>query len=392
MKKLFAVLLCLLLALSLIGCVEAETPSTTDPSDDGTSETLVAETLTFSESKREDKINWYGRCYHDTGKATVSINNSSSGFEVSFYGTELKAEFIATKSTMNAPELSGNGYLCVFIDGETDFRQAETIELDVTDGSAAEVVLAQGLEKGEHTVKVLKVTEVKYTQAYVKSITSDGGFKAPPEKPSLKLEIIGDSITAGANAMREYSIDVITTDSENSLASYGAIAAARLNAQFNVVCRSGLTVSGGTGGTQYKKLADYYGLYSEKDTVAWDFSEYIPDAVIIDLGTNDKLVNVSDTVIKKAYKEALDTIRSHYPDAYIFCCTGAMGDDTENDYAYQLGVLVGTIADEYNAAGDGKIVHVELSQKTTAGHPKAQTHRTNGLGLVATIRSVMGLN
>ncbi len=376
-----AVLLCFFLGCLLFGCGNPET--TVPPEEE---RPLIADTISFNESKREDKINWYGRCYHDTQKGNVSISNSSAGFEVAFYGTTLSARISATASAWKAPELSGNGYLCVFLDGETKYENATCIELSDTSGEPAVVLLAEGLEKGEHTARIIKITEVKYTQAYVWSVTSDGGFVAPPSKPAIKLELIGDSITAGANAMREDTADETGTDSENSLASYGAVAARMLGAQCNVVARSGLTVAGGESGTRFAKIADYYGLYSEKDNIAWDFTQYVPDAVVIDLGTNDLGVSTSESKIKSAYTDLIATVRQKYPQAHIFCCTGAMGN-----FGVRLAPLINRIVNDKAAAGDMRIYHVELHANSTAGHPTAQQHVTNGIRLYAQIKAKLGL-
>ena len=383
LRKCAALVACLMLLFAAFaGCSGGNTEQ--DPPDagqPGTQQPLEPETLTFTESAREDRIQWYGRCYHDAAEGTVSISNASAGFEVAFYGTRLEAEIFADASQMRPPELSGNGYAYLFLDGETSYKEATLIELPDTGGAAQKVVLAEGLEEGEHTAKLIKVTEAKYTGAYVKSVTSDGGFRQPPARPAMKIEIVGDSISAGANAMRTQDADLTDTGSENSLASYGAVAAGMLGAEFNTVCRSGLLLT-----DSYANIFDYYEKYGERDPAAWDFSLYVPDAVIVDLGTNDKLLGISDAAVRAAYKRLLDLITEKYPHADIFCCTGAMSS-VSADIAAQLGAIAAGLAEEYG----GRVTHVELPVVSTAGHPKEADHRSNGLYLTSQMRRVMQL-
>ncbi len=384
-KGIMALLLGVLFCLTCFGC---GTTDNTDPKDDATDGNQTTETITFADSKHEDKVNFYGRCYLDAEKG-VSISNSSAGFEVKFYGTSLKASILATESKEvggKAPELAGNGYLYIFVDDVEYWSDATVLELTGTSGTPEEVVLAENLPLGEHTLKALKVTEAKYTQAYVKSVTTDGNFRTPPAKPTLKMEIIGDSIMSGANAMRFSDNDEKGTDSECSLTAYGAIAASYLGAQFNSVNRSGLTVSGGNPGKNFAKIGDYYGLYGEYDPVAWDFSSYVPDVVVLDLGYNDLGNGTSETLFTEAYTAFVAEIRSHYADAYIFCCAGAMkgvGNPA------RLDALTSAIVEEFNDAGDDKILYVKLVENTSEGHPKSSEHIVNGSLLAGRIRNTL---
>lgn len=172
-------------------------------------------------------------------------------------------------------------------------------------GRAVEYVLAQNLPQGEHSVRVLKCTEVKYGSAWLYSLRSDGEFLAPPPRAERRVELIGDSILSGSESMRESTTtDSKLTESENSLASYGAFAADLLDAEVSAVTRSGALVSGYRG---YASIQDFYDLYSADCDALWDFSLSQPDVIILDLGTNDFLVGAPTDLISEKYAEFLRT-------------------------------------------------------------------------------------
>ncbi len=332
--------------------------------------------LTFAENLCEEYVNWYGRCRIEDG--AVCFNNSASGFEVRFSGTSLSAEIYST--TVVSAEYAGDPAVYVLVDGETDYTRAERIELDGY-GSAETVALAEGLEAGEHTVRVLKCTQAKYGEARLLKLMADGGFLAPPAKATLKVELIGDSILSGCEAMVEEGLpDSGLLRNENSLASYGYIAASALGAQVSAVCRAGALVS---GYNSLPSLPDYYDLVDEFSDELWDFSCYLPDIVIVDLGTNDLGNGAPEAFYAERYAQFLGHVRDLYPSALIVCCTGAMNSLCDEP----VGQMVGRL----QAAGDEKICHYTLPVQYAAGHPRERHHRENGEALAQYIASLLDL-
>ena len=128
-------------------------------------------------------VNWYGRNYSDEGTGSVMFNYSVAGFETCFEGTSLTATFFGATSQ----EGYGNSFLSVFVDGRENV-------LELSSGEK-EYVLCSGLDPGKHLVKVLKRTELQFTSAGVSSLVTDGHFLPAPDKPALRFEFYGDSIT-----------------------------------------------------------------------------------------------------------------------------------------------------------------------------------------------------
>ena len=334
------------------------------------------ESLTFTETDRSDVINWYGRCYRYEDTAEVAFNLGASGFEVKFEGTRLTAS-IKSESSSAPSEAAGNTYLYAFVDGAVDYQNATRIELS-SDGEPHEVVLCEQLTSGVHTVKVLKATEAKYGTARVSKITCDGKFISPPARPELKIELIGDSIMSGSECMRLDSVDSKLTVNENALASYGYIAAWKmLRADVTVVSQSGLTVSGGNE-TKYPKISDFYDKYSPVDDAEWDFTKFVPDIVVVDLGTNDSLIGTSSTIVKSYYTDFLRHLREKYPSAAIFCCYGAMVTSVNS-----------LVSEVVESLGDANVYELSLPQISPAAHPKENDHLTNGLSLTGFINATL---
>lgn len=375
--------LCLALSLQLCfavcgGCSGASAPLQDSPKEEETPTAPQVRSLGFSDDLHEDLVNWYGRVRADGEKTDFS--NSAAGFEVSFTGTALYAEIVSQPSS--APnEAEGNAYAYVFSEGERNYKRAVKLEL-LPKSEAVRYPLAEGLEMGEHRVKVLKCTEPKYGTAALLRLETDGSFLPPPPKPSLKFEILGDSIMSGSESMRGASAaDSLLSSSENSLASYGYIAANDLRAQVYAITRSGGLLSGYKG---FPSIPQFYDTYSQIDDTPWDFSRYRPDVIVLDLGTNDRLINAPEELIYESYLSFVRHIREKNPESAIFCCEGAL--------LGTLSELTARAVEQLSLEGMEKIWHYRLPRlRTEGGHPNERDHKQNGNALSSFIMETLGL-
>ncbi len=342
----------------------------------GTQEEIKVSRLTFESSLHEELVNWYGRVRAD-GTAT-DFSNASAGFEVTFSGTSLKAVIRSRMSDFPA-EAKGAPYLYVFVDGQKNYRRATRVDLDGS-GEKAEYVLFEGLAEGEHTVKALKCTEVKYGNAALFELETDGAFLPPPEKPKLRFEIIGDSIMSGSESMRTSTPDSLLAESENTLSSYGYVAAKEFDAQVNAITRSGGLISGYKG---FPSIPDFYDAYSQIDDTPWDFSRYQPDVILLDLGTNDLGISTPKELLTETYTAFVRHLREKNPSATIICCTGALTTGMDE--------IVPEIVAELNREGDGAISWFKLPYLRELGHPLETDHRHNGYALAEFIRDSLKL-
>ena len=388
LKSMFAALLSVLLLLCAFACSESGPEPEERPEDTGIT------SFTFAETDHADYINWYGRSYLNTGKAYQSVicNNSGSGFEVKFYGTELKMTYLSEIITQDFLK-SGDGRICVSVDGDADYY-ANARDLAIR-SSATEVTLVSGLKRGTHTVEVRKATEGKFNSLEIRELKTDGFFVEPDAAPERRLEFYGDSITCGRGAQREVGDSENDLPSqENAMLTYGMYAARKLGAQANLFCVSGASVGSyetNAGADIIPKLyTRYYPTAGAK--LQWDFTKYVPDAVVIDLGTNDIIGNATiaavenfDEKLRSEYANFISELREVYPDAAIILCSGTFRYSKADIPAYNT--LFAELADSFGE--EGNVHHLALAP-TNSAHPSYTENQTYGDQLAALIAELLG--
>ena len=243
----------------------------------------------------ERYINLYGRNYYNEDIGGMAFVNGASGFEVKMRGTALTATVKGVGDW--------NSMFSVFVDGEEDSNARI-----VTAYTAAEdaLVLAENLAEGEHTVKVLKRTDSFRSTAIVKELNTDGVFLGAPEKPALKLEVYGDSITNGSGILREVTYDeatgkysdsnLYTAETQNALQAYAAVAARKLDAELRIFGRGGITLkysAGDSVSSNYNSVA----VDLPASEYPYDYNSWTPDAVVIYLGTNDYNIGTANPTL-----------------------------------------------------------------------------------------------
>jgi len=272
-----------------------------------------------------------GRYYISDERQARMFTFSASGFEVGFIGTTLSAELIATEC--GRPQ--GEAAVAVVID-DTPFVQAQKITLDQPD---AFYVLAKNLPFAYHRVRLYKRTESACSLTGWKKLTTDGSFNAIKETRSLKIEIYGDSITAGNGSEGVEGDDNFETRTENALISYGALASEKLNADFSIIAIGGYAVYRSPWNVdapiknipQMFSFADCTWSTTLTNAIPWDHHLYHPDLVVINLGTNDdqyllplpaeeRIQEMAN--FQKATKAFIDLIRKTYGNCKVIVAIG----------------------------------------------------------------------
>lgn len=152
-----------------------------------------------------------------------------------------------------------------------------------------------------HTITVFKLTEAQFNQINVRPNAMSLheiilGGPSPQimkneisQSPERKIEFIGDSITAGFCNLCDSSCDIKTgAGLESHFASWPAIISRSLNAEFHTIAWSGYgLLNNCCGGTTHMPEVYQRTLSSDPSSPSWNFSRWIPDAVVVNLGTND---------------------------------------------------------------------------------------------------------
>lgn len=258
------------------------------------------------------------------------------------------------------------------------------------------------------TVRIVKLSETAMSTCGVKAISVDDpdGIR-PTAAKARKIEFIGDSITCGYGVDDEVAEHHFSTTTEDVTRAYAYRTAEMLDADYSMVSISGYGIISGYTATGeekvtaqqlpkfYEKLGFSYGTYQKKiaATIKWDFSAFVPDLIVINLGTNDDSYTLNDPdrreEYRAAYVEFLKVVRKNNPDAKILCTLGIMGD--------RLYPMVYRAVQDYSAeTGDANIACMKFDvQKASDGyvadwHPTAVTHGKAAEKLAEEIRELMG--
>jgi len=158
-------------------------------------------------------------------------------------------------------------------------------------GKNMNVTVATGLDPAlSHTVKIFYATDpivVSWDKLppwmhSFQEIYSDGNISPGPPKPSRRLQIIGDSITAGNQINPD-------TCSDDNLGTYGE----RLCSHFDADCQT-LAISGkglyvNCCDTDVTMTTLFQRTFVGNPEILWDDSAWVPDGVILALGVSYSL-------------------------------------------------------------------------------------------------------
>src|SRR5665213_2251085 len=256
-------------------------------------------------------VRWFGRV--DTANAAgPRFSWSGTGFIAQLSGTGLSVGLTLTPST--------EPYLFeAVVDGAPQPVFTAAV-------GAGTYPLATGLTAGTHTIELYRHTEGAEGDSTLTALTVEGGaLMDPPAGPARLIEVIGDSITCGYGDLGMLS-DSDCYPTESSWDAYGSVAARALGAEVSTIAASGRGVVRNYGGDTTGTMPLLYPLTLANDGAPlWDF-HIEPNAVVINLGTNDISNNKGDPgqVFQDTYQALIQTVRGNYPHAYIVCIIGPL--------------------------------------------------------------------
>lgn len=320
-------------------------------------------------------VHFVGRI-DDADPGNVRFAWSGTGAVAKFSGTQVSAR------------LGGGQQYTVVVDGEVTQPK-----LTATDGTNA---LATGLAAGEHTVELYRRTEANQGVSTFMGFDFGGGTLLAPPLPTRRLEFIGDSITCGYGNEGPDMNCGFTPDTENHYITYAALTARALGAEVSTVAWSGKGVVcnyGDAADSCQNPLPTYYDrTLPDEAGSKWDFSRFVPDAVVVNLGTNDLSTteDPSQMEFESAYAALLERVRAAYPNAHILCTNGPLLSGTE------LNTVTDYIDDVIATLGDAKISRFDIAPQDGSDgygcdwHPSAARHEKMAMTVTAAIKAKLG--
>ena len=304
-----------------------------------------------------------GRIIRKDGKLILGYTNST--VELLVQGTGISAEFeTGENSEVNQPGLR------IYVDG-SPVREAVLTEKH-------EKIELASFEEGIHRVKIVKITEAAMSYAAICMLYVDGVL-LPFEKDGKrkKAQFIGDSISCGFGVLGEpdqdYSIRL-----EDGEKSYAAFLAEKCNWEAEWVRVSGYGMFVEYTGDRVNVIPNVYPFtnYFYDKEEREDYTRFVPDYIIINLGTNDS-GHLNEKLIREgfesAYENFLYTIRMAYENAAVICVVGTL---ETNVYPY-----LERVVEKVRSQGYKNIYSLELPFHDTekdgvaCGHPTEATHR-----------------
>ncbi len=348
----------------------------------------VADYDVIESSTDSERLNMYGRTLYNSSENADEVMNIMSGFEVRFTGTWLSVEMKTLAQPRINPEKAMFTTWSVFVDGSVDPLEHQFY---AESESWMTYSIVSGLKEGTHTVKVVKTDDPLISSCLVRNYRTDGEFLLKPDKPALKMEAYGDSITSGGDNLlfnNKPSEDVVPGNG-NGAATYVSYSSYDLGADLSVFSRSGICLYGANPGDTVDVVSKIYSQYSPKNKNIWTPpAGYAPDIVVIGLGTNDQFGNM--TGFAAAMEQFIRDLCSWYAkDDITFVLVHGFADLTVNNSGQTISPTIEEclikVVEDMSGEYD---VHRLKFDPAPRFHPLADEHRAAADSLTELLESL----
>jgi lysophospholipase L1-like esterase len=320
------------------------------------------------------------------GRTAPGTSAGSVRFEWS--GVSIAARFTGTQVSIQLSDANNQNEFAVVVDSTVRAKV-------VTVNGQTTYPLVTGLAAGTHDLLVWRRTEAKWGPTDFLGLTgfsAGGGLLPPPPAPAHQMEIIGDSITAGVG-IEQVGPCTGTELNENNYLAYGSVAARALGADLVTIAWQGIGMY-----RNYNQMAPVagdptmpqrYDFSIPTANTAWNFALYQPQAVVINLTSNDfSVFGDPGASYVNTYVSFIQHLRGKYPNAYFFCViewsSAASNSATDTNQIVNL----------VRQSGDARIEAFDIrpfaNGNACEGHPDTAGGQAMGTGLATEIRRVLG--
>lgn len=290
-------------------------------------------------SATEENVRITGRTLFVEDTRYLGFSGSSISF--TFKGKRAQASIWSNANEWGEGSGALRGWIAVYIDGAKEPERRICL-----DREEALYTLYESEQEREVTLTVVKYSEAAFGKCGIRYLEIDTDrLMPPPAHKERKLEIIGDSITCGYGVEAENEQQAFQTATENPAKSYSLLTAGALDAEASLISWSGNGIISGyvdetaeapSDGCLMPKIYEYTDLSGSETLYGpdegkwekWDFSRFVPDMILVNLGTNDcswcKDIQERKNHYRAQYVEFLKAIRGHNPQAQILCMLGTM--------------------------------------------------------------------
>ena len=359
-------------------------------------------------------LRWSGRTLYDERHDALFFNWTCAGFTLRFFGKRVAMDALAFPESYPGEEDS-LPWFALFLDGAAEPERFFSLAA----GENA-ITLFESETEGEHTLTLVKRSEGSKGRSGLRALTIEGELLSlPAGTKRRKIEFVGDSITCGFGNEMPPEATQFSAEQENGLRSYGAIASDLLDADYQLVCVSGIPLCWAQDENYRMRLPwapdftppvrtmeGYYAFadrfHEEREGkqdgfARWDFSRFVPDAVVINLGTNDAFrIRVSgndpaeEAYFQQRYVAFLEQVRAcNTASAWLVCSLGSM------DY-FLYDTIEKAAAQYREKTGDTRVVCFKFGAIDPWGeglggldHPNAKTQLRMGEEVAALLKTLI---
>ena len=303
---------------------------------------LLASTVSYAADPWANAYRFFGRWDRRVANRAVTVN-SGSYILARFTGASLSAAFDVSVNQPPFPTLAWR------IDAG-EWQEAE---------AAATVTLAEGLAQGPHTVMLmargLDEHQQRWTKPLVASLTflgletaHDGKLEAALpawDKPALKMEFLGDSITEGVLVQAEREGRKSWPWRTDARLSYAGQTALALGAAWRQVGFGATGLAHGGSGGAPGALDSFNFFHADCPRDTWQ-----PDVVVVNQGTNDGGMPAND--YRPLYARYLALLRAAYPKAKIAALRPFCGAQAAS---------IKAAVEACQAAGDARVYYIDTT-------------------------------
>lgn len=306
-------------------------------------------------------------------------------------GIQIIARFEGTSLRMIAKPKSG--YFVCTIDNAEPFKVSFNAPRDSV------VTLATALQNGIHEVRLMYAIEGRDRHAEFRGFVLDEhcSLAQPPALPERRIEFIGNSITCSFGIESLDQADKYCDETENHYLSYASQVSRNLNALHTAIARSGIGVyrnyNGPKSGNKITMQNEFNNTIYGSNLEKWDFAQWIPQVVCINLGTNDfSTNNYNAGLYERAYRNFLQSVRNAYPNAKIVLLNGPMMAEKTHNIQ---GSILDKLTREFNEKGDKDIYRFAFTPQTgdlgygACWHPSLLQHGRMAEELTPFLQKIM---
>mmetsp|Transcript_40261 Transcript_40261/g.101113 ORF Transcript_40261/g.101113 Transcript_40261/m.101113 type:complete len:443 (+) Transcript_40261:72-1400(+) len=337
------------------------------------------------------RVRWQGRAlWAENGSASFSW----AGVQASMTVRNATTVSVRLMSDFKDPTIS---MFRVFVDN------GPGVKIHVRGAEWEEYMLVSGLSSSSaHNITLWYATDpvstdwewsVTNQRITIESFITDGGFESPPPVRQRRLEFIGDSSMAGDHIDTAAGVDHCRGDHSGS---YSALICGYFQANCSTMALTGHSVYRNCCGDPSDQTMVNLSrrIIAGDGSAVFDDSQFVPDATVLHLGTNDARW-IKDEVEEKDFVSTYVnflrelTVRHATSNLPIFCLIGPK-PVPETDQ------LVRDAVDQYVSRFGSRNVHfVNLTGAELDGchdHPGWKGHRQAFDMLIGTMSEVLGWN